>query len=73
MPAASNPLKNLTRSRSHAEADRAVEEARKDETVRFNMNMARAMHQELKIRAVREGRDMKDIVEELLRDYLKKP
>lgn len=58
--------KKPTRHRTEELAELATEE----ETVRFNMNMPKSLHRELKMEAVRRECDMKDIVEMLLRKHL---
>lgn len=56
------PTKNRT--------EELQELATEEETIRFNMNMPRSLHKQLKLAAVRQECDMKDIVERLLRDHL---
>lgn len=44
--------------------------AKRNKWVQLNVFVPEAVRQELKIRALREGRDMSDIVAELLETYL---
>ena len=46
--------------------------AKRNKWVQLNVFVPEAVRQELKIRALREGRDMSDIVAELLETYLGK-
>ena len=67
MPRPSNPLGTLARrSRTHEDIERVKEEAARETTIRFNMNMPRSLHQQLRQEAFERGCDMKDILMELL-------
>ncbi len=62
-----DPLGSITRrTRAHADLDRVKEEAAREETIRFNMNMPHSLHQKLRREAFERSCDMKDIVMELL-------
>jgi hypothetical protein len=41
-----------------------------DETVRINVPLPKEVHTELKVRAVREGKELRHLVEELLKKGL---
>jgi plasmid stability protein len=43
------------------------EQAQTDERVRINVPLPKQVHTELKVRAVREGKELRQLVEELLK------
>ena len=55
---------------SHPRAQDRNPAAKRNRWVQLNVFVPKAIRQELKIRALREGRDMSDIVAELLEVYL---
>lgn len=58
--------------RDHASKTEAIEAASKEETKRLNADIPVSLHNQVKIRAVEEGRNIVDLVVDALNDYLSK-
>lgn len=64
------PLKAKTNRRENSAKEAALEEVAKEEMVRLNLNVPTSLRQRLKLQAVKEERDMSEIMTELLEGYL---
>lgn len=58
--------------RDRTEKTQAIEAASKEDTKRLNADIPISLHSKVKIRAVKEGRNIVDIVVDALNEYLSK-
>ena len=65
-------LRAKTNRREHSAKEAALEEVAKEEMVRLNFNVPVSLRQRLKLQAVKEAREMSEIMTELLEAYLDK-
>nr|VFJ68991.1 MAG: hypothetical protein BECKDK2373B_GA0170837_12302 [Candidatus Kentron sp. DK] len=66
-------IKKRQRESEHPEKDKVLElvQSTDEPLKRFNMLIPLSLHTALKVKAAGEGRKMKDVVVELIQEYLK--